>query len=32
MGFILEETFLIGYGLGDPDFGRNLPHIQNAAR
>ena len=28
MGFILEETFIVGYGMGDPDFGRNLAHIQ----
>ena len=28
MGFILEETYIVGYGMGDPDFGRNLPHIQ----
>jgi len=28
MGFILEETFVVGYGLGDPEYGRNLPYIQ----
>lgn len=32
MGFILNEPFLIGYGMGDPDYGRNLPHIQSVAR
>ena len=32
MGFILEETYIVGYGLGDPDYGRNLPHIQKPAR
>lgn len=32
MGFILQETYIVGYGMGDPDYGRNLPHIQNAAR
>jgi hypoxanthine phosphoribosyltransferase len=32
MGFILNEPFMIGYGLGDPDYGRNLPHIQSVAR
>jgi len=28
MGFILEETFVVGYGMGNPEYGRNLPHIQ----
>ena len=28
MGFILEETFVDGYGMGDPEYGRNLPYIQ----
>jgi hypoxanthine phosphoribosyltransferase len=28
MGFILDETFIVGYGMGDPNYGRNLPHIQ----
>jgi hypoxanthine-guanine phosphoribosyltransferase len=28
MWFILDETFIIGYGMGDPNYGRNLPHIQ----
>ena len=28
MGFILEETFVVGYGMGDPEYGRNLPYIQ----
>jgi hypoxanthine phosphoribosyltransferase len=32
MGFILEETFIVGYGMGDPDYGRNLPHIQSGHR
>ncbi|MBV9073597.1 MAG: hypoxanthine phosphoribosyltransferase [Acidobacteria bacterium] len=32
MGFILEETYIVGYGMGDPDFGRNLPHIQSGLR
>jgi hypoxanthine phosphoribosyltransferase len=26
-GFLIEETFVVGYGLGDPEFGRNLPHL-----
>jgi hypoxanthine phosphoribosyltransferase len=29
MGFILEETYIVGYGMGNPDYGRNLPHIQS---
>ena len=29
MGFILEETSIVGYGMGDPNYGRNLPHIQS---
>ena len=32
MGFILEEPFIVGYGMGDPDYGRNLPHIQSVGR
>ena len=28
MGFILEETFVAGYGMGDPEYGRNLPYVQ----
>ena len=32
MGFILEETFIVGYGMGDPDFGRNLQHIQSGGK
>ena len=32
MGFILEETFVVGYGMGDPEYGRNLPYIQGEAR
>lgn len=32
MGFILEETFIVGYGMGDPDYGRNLPHIQGESK
>jgi len=32
MGFILEETYIVGYGMGDPDYGRNLPHIQSGLK
>jgi hypoxanthine phosphoribosyltransferase len=32
MGFIIEETFIIGYGLGDPQYHRNLPYIQSAGK
>lgn len=26
-GFILDESFVVGYGLGAPEVGRNLPYI-----
>ena len=26
-GFLLNEAFVVGYGLGAPDVGRNLPYI-----
>ncbi len=26
-GFLLDESFVVGYGLGAPDLGRNLPFI-----
>ena len=26
-GFLLDESFVVGYGLGAPDLGRNLPYI-----
>jgi hypoxanthine phosphoribosyltransferase len=26
-GFLMNETFVVGYGLGEPHFGRNLPYI-----
>ena len=26
-GFLMSESFVVGYGLGTPDLGRNLPHI-----
>src|SRR5690349_21253340 len=29
-GFILDESFVVGYGLGGPHLGRNLPYIQSA--
>jgi hypoxanthine phosphoribosyltransferase len=32
MGFISEETYIVGYGMGDPDYGRNLPHIQSGLK
>ena len=32
MGFIIEETFIIGYGLGDPQYHRNLPYIQSVGK
>ena len=29
-GFILDESYVVGYGLGAPDVGRNLPYIATA--
>ena len=26
-GFLLNENYVVGYGLGAPDFGRNLPYV-----
>jgi len=26
-GFILDESYVVGYGLGSPDVGRNLPYV-----
>ena len=26
-GFLLDESFVVGYGMGAPDLGRNLPYI-----
>jgi hypoxanthine phosphoribosyltransferase len=26
-GFLIQEDFVMGYGLGSPQLGRNLPHI-----
>lgn len=26
-GFLLDDSYLVGYGLGAPDFGRNLPYL-----
>jgi hypoxanthine phosphoribosyltransferase len=31
-GFLLDESFVVGYGLGAPDLGRNLPYIGALAR
>lgn len=30
-GFLVEDHFLVGYGLGQPQVGRNLPYIARAA-
>jgi len=30
-GFLVEESFLVGYGLGGPQLGRNLPYIATLA-
>jgi hypoxanthine phosphoribosyltransferase len=26
-GFLLDESYAVGYGLGAPEFGRNLPYV-----
>lgn len=31
-GFMLDESFVIGYGLGSPHLGRNLPYIQSLSK
>jgi hypoxanthine phosphoribosyltransferase len=31
-GFLLDESFVVGYGLGAPELGRNLPYIGALAR
>ena len=31
-GFILDESFVMGYGLGAPHLGRNLPYIQTVSQ
>ncbi|MFB3814310.1 MAG: phosphoribosyltransferase [Terriglobales bacterium] len=30
-GFLIDEPFVFGYGLGDPRLGRNLPYIASRA-
>lgn len=30
-GFLMDESFVVGYGLGDRHFGRNLPYIAGRA-
>ena len=30
-GFLMNENFVVGYGLGDQHFGRNLPYIAGRA-
>jgi hypoxanthine phosphoribosyltransferase len=30
-GFLVNESFVVGYGLGDQHFGRNLPYIAGRA-
>ena len=30
-GFLMNESFIVGYGLGDRHFGRNLPYIAGPA-
>jgi hypoxanthine phosphoribosyltransferase len=31
-GFLVEEAFVVGYGLGTPHVGRNLPYVAAKAR
>jgi hypoxanthine phosphoribosyltransferase len=30
-GFLMNESFVVGYGLGEPHFGRNLPYVAGCA-
>ena len=30
-GFLVNESFVVGYGLGTPHLGRNLPYIATRA-
>jgi hypoxanthine phosphoribosyltransferase len=30
-GFLMNESFVVGYGLGDQHFARNLPYIAGCA-
>ena len=30
-GFLIDESFVFGYGLGDPEHGRNLPFVAGMA-
>jgi hypoxanthine phosphoribosyltransferase len=30
-GFLMNESFVVGYGLGERHFGRNLPYIAGRA-
>lgn len=30
-GFLVDETYVFGYGLGNPKMGRNLPYVATAA-
>lgn len=29
--FLVDESFVVGYGLGSPEMGRNLPYVTSAA-
>lgn len=29
-GFLVDESFVVGYGLGSPEMGRNLPYVTSA--
>ena len=31
-GFVIDSAYVIGYGLGGPDHGRNLPHVATNAK
>jgi hypoxanthine phosphoribosyltransferase len=31
-GFLMNESFVVGYGLGAPQLGRNLPYIAARAQ
>ncbi len=30
-GFLVDESFVVGYGLGSPEMGRNLPYVTSGS-
>jgi hypoxanthine phosphoribosyltransferase len=31
-GFVVDESYMVGYGLGSPDQGRNLGYVATTAK